>query len=77
MANEATTTNPENATTATGDVMTLRVKVTRRDNRRLRHLALDQERTVQDLLHEAVERLLVYYMAQGIPARNREDACDV
>jgi len=76
MANAARNTHPETATTATGDVMTLRVRVSRKENRNLRHLALDQERTVQDLLHEGVELVLRYHQAQGYAAQNREEACD-
>lgn len=56
----------------------LRVRVTREEHQVLRHLAVDTERPLGDLLHEGVERLITYYQASGFEqARiNREEACD-
>ena len=64
-------------TTAPTDQVNLRVRVTRSQHRSLRRLGVDSERTVQDLLQEAVLLLLRYYTAQEFEAaQRREEACD-
>jgi hypothetical protein len=50
------------------DIVRLRVDLQGRAYRQLRHISIETSSSVNEMVGEAVEMMLRYYRAQGIPA---------